>query len=136
MGWISRLLGSKEKTDNELLKSLLDLQREQISADSEIRKLERQITLQTKALELENLERISEERRKDAAEKERLRQQRREWAANARAKLNQKKASTSSMAHAAGAIPGCVVCADPTNPKLTADEILWHQGGHPGAMNQ
>jgi hypothetical protein len=135
MGWIANLFGSKARADSELLSSLLKLQSERIAADSEIAKLDREITLRTKALELENLERVSEERRKDSEQRERLKQQRREWAAAARAKVG-KKATVAAQARVQSGLAGCAVCADPSSPKLTAEEILWHQNGHPGAMIQ
>jgi hypothetical protein len=132
MGLLSRLFGGERRRDAELLSSLLQLQSDRIKADAEIERLDRDLRLQTKKLELENLERISEEKRKDADARERLRIQRREWAANARKKV----AANRDAATRVGGTPGCVVCADPSSPRLTAEEILWHQNGHPGAMRQ
>jgi hypothetical protein len=137
MGWIATLFGRQAKRDAELLSSLLKLQSDRISADAEIAKLDREITLRTKAMELENLELIAEQKRKDAIAKEDLRQKRREWAAQARAKVAQKKAgATSSGPGPTLGVAGCVVCADPRSPRLTAEEIIWHNNGHPGAMSQ
>jgi hypothetical protein len=137
MGWIARLLGHQARADSELLSSLLKVQAAQIEANAKIAGMDAEIRLKTKALELENLERIAEEKRKDAMAKEELRQKRRQWAADARAKLAAKKSQPASDgARLAGGIAGCVVCADPSSPRLTAEEITWHNNGHPGAMQQ
>lgn len=136
MGLWANLFKTKRQADSELLNSLLKLQSDRIAADSEIAKLDREITIRTKALELENLERVSEERRKDAEARERLKQQRREWAAAARAKVGKKAAALQQQGGVFTGVSGCTVCANPSNPRLTAEEITWHNAGHPGAMQQ
>lgn len=136
MAFWRKLFGSQQRADNELLANLLKLQSDSIHADAEIRKLDREITLRTKALELENLERVSEQRRKDDEAREKMKQQRREWSANARSKLNQQKAQKQQQALPRVGVSGCVVCADPSSPNLTGEEIGWHLAGHPGAMAQ
>lgn len=135
MGLSEWLFGRQRKRDAELLTAMLSLQSERVKHDAEIEKLDREIKLKTRQLELDNLERISEEKRKDVEMRARLREQRRQWAQNARDKLAAKKTSSGAV-KVAGGVSGCVVCVEPSSPHLTADEIRWHQAGHPGAMQQ
>lgn len=133
MGFLKRLFGGTSDADKALLKSLLDLQGERIKQDAESNKLDHEIRLKTKEMELANLEKIGEEKRKDAEARARLRDIRRENLAKGRVKLQEKRAAVA----ATGGQPtvlGCTVCSDPRSVALTAQEIQWHNTGHPGAM--
>ena len=79
--------------------------------------------------EMEHLEAIAAERRKDAEDREKLREQRRKWAAEAREARAKKLATGRAVAAQPGATT-CRVCANPGDPTLTTPEILWHSNGH------
>lgn len=136
MGWFRNLFRGKEIANAELMTTLLKGEATRQETQQKRDELESKLALRKLELEMEHLEAVHEERRKDAAEKERLRQQRREWAKAAREKI-QKKANgmplNGSPVRLSG-VAGCTVCADPSSPNLTADEIRWHSAGHPGAM--
>ena len=135
MGFWSRLFGTAREHDKNLLESLLNLQAERIKADSELSKMEHEVRLKTKELELANLEKVGEEKRRDAEARAELREKRKEWAKKGREELAKKRlAAKGAGMPAPGAVLGCTVCADPGSVNLTAAEIAWHNGGHPGAM--
>lgn len=136
MGWWRNLFRARSRADDDLFAALLKFQSDRLQADTEVAKLDRELTLRTKHLELENLERISEERRKDAVAKAELRDKRREWARQAREKVGKSKQAPGEGRSFRSGVQGCVVCADSTSPRLTAEEITWHNAGHPGAMTQ
>lgn len=136
MGIFSWLMGRRQ-ADRELLSTLLEAQSAREATQQKRDELENKLALRKLELEIENVERISEEKRKDAADRERLKLQRRQWAATARQKIAEKRTamgSTNGASAFRGGVPGCVVCADPSSPALTAVEIQWHSKGHPGAM--
>lgn len=143
MGFWDWLRGKREiapspSADSALLAALLGAEQARIASYAELEKLDREVKLKEKALELENLDRISENKRKDAENREKIRQIRRENLNKANEVKRARKAAGNSggpQASHAGT-PGCVVCADPSSPALTAHEIQWHAAGHPGAMVQ
>lgn len=133
LDWITGRARADRESDRALLKVFLESQQTRIVSDAEVSKLEREIKLKEKQLELDHLEAIHEERRKDAAARETLRAQRKQWAASAREKLAQKRAAGVTVG---GGLAGCKACANPADVSLTADEIRWHSAGHPGAMQR
>lgn len=130
MGFWDWLTGRK-KADRELLSAFIQAQGRRIDADEKRDALQAQLTLKKLELEMENIERLGEEKRKDAADRARLREQRKEWAKTAREK-KARLAVNGSIAHSG--LAGCRVCANGSDPSLTADEIHWHAQGHPGAI--
>ncbi len=85
-------------------------------------------TLEMRRLELEmdHIEALGEEKRKDAAERERLRETRRQNAANARKIQAEKRAGAKSDE----TVGRCKVCLNPADPTLSTLEIQWHSNGH------
>ncbi len=99
-----------------------ELKRRELADVADQRRAE--LDLKKMELEMSHLEQIGEEKRKDAADRQRLRELRQASAQNARNVRAQKR----------GAQPEqqpCRVCASGgTDPSLTADEILYHHAGH------
>jgi hypothetical protein len=132
-GFLTRLFGQSRKTaDQELLAALLSIQQKRIEADSEIEKLDRELRLKSRQLELDNLEKTAAEKRKDDENRVRLRALRQQQAEHAR-EVKKQKASAPAPS-TTGRFAGCTVCADPSSPRLSAHEIQWHAAGHPGAL--
>ena len=126
--WFS---GRQSATD-KLLTSLLDLEGKRLNRDIELEKLHHELKLKTTQLEIENIERISEEKRKDADARLVLRQQKRESAQRMR-EIKAHKTSAHMNGHSG--LQGCRVCANGSDPSLTAHEIQWHSAGHPNAVH-
>jgi hypothetical protein len=123
MGW---LFNRRRRIETELIDALLkaEIERRKLNVETENR--QRDIELRKMDLEYEHLEQVHEERRKDAAEREKLRQQRQEWARKAREVRNQKLRERAGVASNGG----CRVCANGGDATLTATEIAWHHAGH------
>lgn len=138
MGFWDLLTGRKErraKADAELLSAFIQAQNKRLEVDQRREELEAQLRLKKLELEMENVERLGEERRKDAADRQRLREARKEWARTARDKKARIAASAGVRGVASSGLAGCRVCAGPSDPSLTAEEIHWHANGHPGAIS-
>jgi hypothetical protein len=88
-------------------------------AELELKKLE---------LEIEHAAELGEERRKDRAAREELREMRRANAARAREIKKQKNAGGQHEPSA------CKVCVNSGDPTLSAYEIMWHARGHRAAL--
>ncbi|MDR5728006.1 MAG: hypothetical protein RB191_11335, partial [Terriglobia bacterium] len=111
--------------------SLLTAENNRRAMQLEVDKQELQLRMRKQELEFEHLDAMAEQRRKDREDNAKLREQRKQWAADAREKKRQKEqALVGSQSYSGGASPGCRVCADGGNPHLGADEILWHHNGH------
>lgn len=136
MNWLFRGVIEQAKDSNTLLiQQMMEVQSQRLKYDSELDHLKRELEFKQKQLEMDNLEAISEEKRKDRIAREQLRAIRQQNAAKARLAKTE-KANGALMRNGAvpGRVSGCVVCADPSNASLTSDEIKWHSAGHPGAM--
>ncbi len=130
MGFWDWLTGRK-KADRDLLSAFIEAQTKRTELDQKREELAAQLSLKKLELEMENIERLGEEKRKDAADRLRLREQRKEWAKTAREKKRQL-----AVGHVASSgLAGCRCCANPSDPTLTADEIRWHAASHPGAIS-
>jgi hypothetical protein len=119
----------REREDSKLLRAFLanDAKRIEASGLLELKKAE----LETRKLELEmeHIEALGEERRKDRAEREANRRSRAEAAKNAR---EHKRLKGQQPQPPQGA-QQCRVCQDPSAPYLTSQEIWWHGSGHPAS---
>jgi hypothetical protein len=97
----------------------------------EVDKQELQLRMRKQELEFEHLDAMAEQRRKDREDNAKLREQRKQWAADAREKKRLKEAAlTATQSHQSGSPSGCRVCANDGDATLTATEILWHHNGH------
>lgn len=123
MGWFRK----GERDSERLLRAFLQTDAKRIEASSNLDAKKLELELRRLELEMEHIEALGEERRKDAKEKEANRIARREAAANARAKLAAKRGAGSPQ----NSPSGCRVCAEPSSPYLTPEEIWWHGLGHP-----
>ncbi len=123
MSWFRR----REKPDERLLRAFLQTDAKRIEAAALVDSKKHELELRRLELEMEHLEVLGEERRKDQREKESNRKARQEAAANAR-EMKRRKAIGAA---APGAPTSCRVCAEPSAVYLTAEEIWWHGQGHP-----
>jgi len=130
-------LATQRTASEEVLQKLLEIERTRLTSNAELDKLKRELEYKNTQLELEHIEAISEEKRKDRAHKEQLRYARQQHAAAMREKLALKRAAGQIPVKPklSAGVPGCTVCMDPSSANLTAEEIKWHSAGHPGAMN-
>lgn len=128
MGWF---WNRRKRADVELLDSLLNAENNRRVQQNQIETERLRLEQRRLELEFEHLEEQHEERRKDREAAEKLREQRRQWAANARTKV---KANQLREQMQNGGAAGCRVCANGGDPSLTANEIAWHHGGHRAAQ--
>jgi hypothetical protein len=129
MGFLSWLFPSRQRearqADVELLKVLMLGQTEASTQRTALEMKRQELEIRRMELEFENLERVGEERRRERDAAQKLREQRREWSAKARAAIRTKNAQA-----VVGGSGECRVCRNPGDPTLTANEIAWHHGGH------
>lgn len=123
MGWFKR----RERADERLLRAFLQTDAKRIEAAALVDAKKSELELRRLELEMEHIEALGEERRKDAREREANRAARRAAAAAAREKGAAKRAAAAGQ----GDFTKCRVCADPSSASLTPDEIWWHGSGHP-----
>lgn len=99
-----------------------ELKRRELADVADQRRAE--LDLKKMELEMSHLETIGEEKRKDAADRQRLRELRQQSAQNARNVRAQKRGTQTTE-------QPCRVCASGgTEASLTAEEILFHHAGH------
>lgn len=126
MAWFWR----KNRDRDLLLKSLLEADQEGRRLDAQIKAKQQELELKKIELEYEHLEAIHEEKRKDLKFRDEIRAQQRERAARAREVMAKKRAAGAAGV-AAGVPVQCRVCANASDPTLSAHEIVWHSNGHP-----
>jgi len=135
--WLTR--DSSSPRDPSLTQALMALEQERIKRDAELAKLDHELRLKTRELEIQNIEALSTQKRLDQETRERLREERRENFRKAREakaeKAAKNRAAAAPQAAAHHGLAGCRVCAAPSDPTLSAEEITWHAAGHPGAMS-
>lgn len=134
-GWLSKnpsttALAPSPSVSEQLITAIVsgELKRRELADVADQRRSE--IELKKMELEMSHLSELGEERRKDAVEKQRLRELRQQAAQNARAA----KAAKRNGHQADQGI--CRVCVNDKEPSLTADEILWHHAGHRAPVQQ
>jgi hypothetical protein len=126
MGWFTK----RERESDRLLRAFLATDTKRIEAAATLDAKKQEIELRRLELEMEHIEALGEERRKDGREKEENRRARQEAAKNAREK---RKANVAGAQQPEAHAGGCRVCKDPSSPYLSAEEIWWHGNGHQGA---
>lgn len=117
-----------EKTPQETLVDAIiqeGLETRKFRAEAEA--AQRQLELKKIELEMEHIEALGEERRKDLAEKEKIRVARQANAAAMRELRGRRKAAAQTPEGQPG---GCRVCINPMQHDLTSAEIIWHGQGH------
>lgn len=123
MGWFT----SRRRLEVELIDALLKGELERRRAQSDLDSKMAEIELKKREMELANLAAIHDEKRKDAADRQKLREQRQNWAKTARDKKRERDAGGNLFRRT----EGCRVCHNQGDPTLTADEISFHHAGHP-----
>jgi hypothetical protein len=113
-------------TDRELVASYENsaLARRKIESEIEIARL--QLEQHRIDVEMEHLEAVREQNRKDAEHREQMRELR---AANA-ARMREVKRQKRELGAAAGAAGQCAACRNPGDPRLTVEDITFHANGH------
>lgn len=129
------LWNRRKRADVELLDSLLTAENNRRAMQLEVDKQELALKMRKQELEFEHLDALAEQKRKDRDDAAKLREQRKQWAADAREKKKLKEQSTIQPVASRGSNTGCPVCDDSSNPRLTYSDIVWHHNGHPGAAN-
>ena len=130
MGFLSWLRG---RTEPDLTKTLMEAEiaRQQRAAEVELKRLDIERFRLEK--EFENIEAIAEQKRLDREAAQALKERKREWAAQARAKIKPKGADAST-GGPSGAPTGfrtdCRVCTGERLSEHTAAEIIFHSNGH------
>ena len=106
----------------ELIDAIIQEGIERRKIDAAIEDKKHALELRKLELEMEHIEQLGEERRKDRAERENARLVRQKAAAYAREVRKQNKQQ--------GDASVCRVCLNGSDPSLTAREIEWHHNGH------
>lgn len=127
------------KVDAGLVRELLADRAARTAQEAELAKMRFDLDKRKLELEFENVSAIGEQKRADMKMAEEIRATRRAAAKENRKKREENLAKglpNGRNAFPGEAIRGCKVCNDPSNPTLTAHEIMWHHEGHPGAAVQ
>lgn len=110
----------RRRIEVELIEALLHGELERRKTQSDLDQKVAEIELKKRELELAHLEAIGEERRKDAADRQKLREQRVEWARRARSKKRSVQAVESEYCCPLGQNPNL------RGPDLTVELIRQH----------
>lgn len=132
MGWLFNRI---RRADVQLMDSVMTAETKRREQDALVQVEKSKLELRKIELEFANLEAVHEQKRKDRAEAEDLRQKRKQWAATTRQNMKQKAQNSNQPGRPAGTTSGCPACNNPSDPSLSADVILWHHNGHPGAAD-
>lgn len=119
MGWFTRRKAPTEILVEQIIQEGIERRK----LDHEVASKTREFELRKLEIEMEHIEAIGEERRRDRADKAAARKVRQEWAARARDIKEQQK-------NGAQVGEKCPVCANPSDPNLTIPQLEWHVNGH------
>lgn len=97
---------------------------ERRKVDAEIASRHHSLEMRKLELEMEHIEALGDERRKERADREQTRRARQQAAALAREAAARKRMAAPTDEGA------CKVCINPSDPGLTARDIEWHANGH------
>ncbi len=108
--------------DRELLLSYRKTELERRQIDSQIELKKQEFEARKIELEMEHIEELADQRRKDRQFKIELQKFKEDNLIGARKKLAEKRAASNGQQ--------CRACANPSEPTLTAPEIQFHNSGH------
>lgn len=123
MGWWKKTTTAEQALTQQILQE--GIERRKI--DAEVASKMRDLEMKKLELEMEHIEALGEERRKDRADREAVRTARKQAAAHAREVLARKNAAPTQPEADAGI---CKVCRNSSDPSLTERDITWHVNGH------
>jgi len=127
--WWHRRSIEQKTLDQQLLIALLEGEKARHAASVEVEKARAQVELRKLELEVENAEDLAKARNEEREFKAKLRVQQREWAQQARDRKKEKDVERERAAQPK--LQNCPVCANASDPTLTAEMIMWHKNGHP-----
>lgn len=134
--WRNRAKDEKAQRDrdrDELLKTLLATEKARIDRHAEIEAARQQVELKKAELELENLERIGEEKRRDLQFKQTVRERNREQLREARARQKEKRLQREAQPHQTGC-EECDALREGRQPKHASDLIRHRIENHSATL--